>query len=292
MDLIAYEKITKSEEAARAYVVEHCWPGGERMCPKCGGAKVYGLADGRYRCGGCKYTFHELSRRWINCGGLSCLEWLRLIKLFELELTVSRMVPQLSLSYNTVYKAVTAIRFALLAGALDARQLLSGAFGLDLGFENGKIVSEKSRERLATFPVFGLMEKSGLAFADILPHMSAESVFHFHTSFQLGLVRMGNVVYTDRYRHYDALILCGDETLPMGFLQPRDSRGKEPRAQVDARRGGFWHFAKTRLRRFNGVTPRRFPLYLKELEFRYNHRQQDIFPLIVQRLCALVPNYD
>lgn len=287
MDLISYEKVVRSEAAARGFILQHCWPTGEKRCPKCESPKVYTLADKRYRCGGCKYTFHDLSRRWINCGGLSCQQWLRLIKLFELELTVSRMVPQLSLSYNTVYKAVTAIRFALLARAVDARQLLTGAFGLDLGFENGRILSEKTRERMTSFPVFGLMENSGWTFVDLLPHISAESVFHFNMSFQLTLMRMGNVVYTDRYRHYDALIFCGDESLPFSFIQNTDQR-----TLVDSRRGGFWNFAKHRLRRFNGVTPRRFPLYLKELEFRYNHRKQDVYTHIVESLCHVVPNYD
>jgi transposase len=60
---------------------------------------------------------------------------------------------------------------------------------------------------------------------------------------------------------------------------------------VDSLSGSFWAFARTRLRRFNGVTPRRFPLYLKELEFRYNHRGEDLFPLLADRLCALVPDF-
>jgi transposase len=31
--------------------------------------------------------------------------------------------------------------------------------------------------------------------------------------------------------------------------------------------GGFWSFAKQRLMKYHGVNPRKFPLYLKELEF-------------------------
>ena len=36
---------------------------------------------------------------------------------------------------------------------------------------------------------------------------------------------------------------------------------------------GFWSFAKERLIKFHGVSPEKFPLYLKEMEFRYNHRK-------------------
>jgi len=129
MDLIEYEKITRSEAAAQRYITAFCWKDGARHCPKCFETKVYDLSEGRVRCGRCRYTFHDLSRRWINTGGLGCQEWLRLVKLFELELTVSRMAPQLRLSYNTVYKAVTAMRFSILAQALDSRQLVALGLG-------------------------------------------------------------------------------------------------------------------------------------------------------------------
>lgn len=42
----------------------------------------------------------------------------------------------------------------------------------------------------------------------------------------------------------------------------------------------FWSFAKERLR--NITAPRNFPLFLKELEIRYNHRQHDLYDDLVK----------
>jgi transposase len=53
---------------------------------------------------------------------------------------------------------------------------------------------------------------------------------------------------------------------------------------------GFWAYAKERLIKFHGVSKDYFPLYLKEMEFRYNHRQESIFELITKYLCDLVPD--
>jgi len=47
---------------------------------------------------------------------------------------------------------------------------------------------------------------------------------------------------------------------------------------------GFWSFAKERLLKYHGVDAGKFPLYLKELEFRYNHRDRDLFDDLVQVL--------
>jgi transposase len=38
------------------------------------------------------------------------------------------------------------------------------------------------------------------------------------------------------------------------------------------------------LMKYHGVNPMKFPLYLKELEFRYNHRDRDLFNDLLQVL--------
>ena len=39
----------------------------------------------------------------------------------------------------------------------------------------------------------------------------------------------------------------------------------------------FRSFAKERLVKYHGVNPGKFPLYLKELESRTNHRRHDLY---------------
>lgn len=39
----------------------------------------------------------------------------------------------------------------------------------------------------------------------------------------------------------------------------------------------FWSFARNRLEKFNGVSNRTFPLHLKECEWRFNMREQDLY---------------
>ena len=105
MDLKIYYKLVYSEKAARKYLTKKCLKNGHRFCPRCNQRKLYKLSDERRRCSRCKYTFHDFSGRWINHGRLTCIQWLSLIKLFELELSVRKMSEQMALSYNTVYNA-------------------------------------------------------------------------------------------------------------------------------------------------------------------------------------------
>jgi len=100
-------------------------------------------------------------------------------------------------------------------------------------------------------------------------------------------VRRGSIVYTDRYRIYDALMFCGYRHLKVDHGK-QFSRG---RVYINGLEG-FWSWAKERVIKHHGISAHRFPLYLKELEFRYNHRDQDIFTIIAQYLCDFVPNRD
>ncbi|GEM_PF-994017 len=52
---------------------------------------------------------------------------------------------------------------------------------------------------------------------------------------------------------------------------------------------GFRSFAKERLIKHHGVSRTWFPYYLKELEFRYNNRRNEIFNILCQFACDFIP---
>jgi len=58
------------------------------------------------------------------------VQWLSIIKLFELEVSVRKIASQMNLAYNTAYRAVQTIRYGILAHAEDSEELLSGEIEL------------------------------------------------------------------------------------------------------------------------------------------------------------------
>jgi len=52
----------------------------------------------------------------------------------------------------------------------------------------------------------------------------------------------------------------------------------------------FWSYAKERLIKHHGVSKEKFPLYLKEMEFRYNNRNTRIFTQLAEYLVNLMPD--
>lgn len=280
MDLETFESLVRSEAAARRFLLSFCWKNHQRFCPRCRHRRNYRLGSGRRRCASCRYTFHDFSGRWVNIGQLSCADWLRVVKLFELGQTAVETTRQLRITYNTAYKAISVLRLAIVANALDSRQFIgpNAALGLTL---------EGRREEIAgPAPVFGIMEKGGMVFVDLIPGFDAETLLHFKLNFRLKAARLGNIVYTERYQRYDTLVCCVGDSLPLDYF-----KGLSRSVAVDGRQG-FWRFARQRLLKFHGITRQRFPLYLKELEFRYNHREMDIFPILAEYLCQFVPEFE
>lgn len=283
MDIDAYHKLISSEKTACRYLSKKCRKNGHRFCPRCGQRKLYKLADGRYRCSRCDYSFHDVSGRWINSGRLSAVQWLWIIKLFELEVSVRKMALQLSLSYRSVYAAVTAIRMAIVSHAEDAKSLLGGEIELDEAYFGGRRKGKRGRGAAGKVPVFGILERDGQVHVSVVQDVSAATLLKLTVK----KVRRGSVVYTDRFGSYDSLMFCGYRHLKIDH-QKLFSSG---RVYINGLEG-FWSWAKERLMKHHGVSKARFPLYLKELEFRYNHRTGDLFDQVANYLCDLVPKRD
>ena len=283
MDLDSYHKLISSETAALRYLSKKCRKNGHRFCPRCLHRKLYRLGDKRYRCSRCQYTFHDFSGRWINSGRLSGIQWLWIIKLFELEVSVRKMALQLGLSYRSVYAAVSATRMAILSHAEDAKSLLSGEIELDEAYFGGRRKGKRGRAAAGKVPVFGILERDGQVHVSVVADVSAVTLLKLTVK----KVRRGSVVYTDRFGSYDSLMFCGYRHLKIDH-QKLFSSG---RVYINGLEG-FWSWAKERLMKHHGVSKDRFPLYLKELEFRYNHRTEDLFDQVANYLCDLVPKQD
>ncbi len=284
MDFQTFENLIKNENSAKKYLLQFCWKNHQRSCPKCRSRKLYALQGGRRRCARCAYTFHDFSQRFLNNGNLSPRQWLRLIKLFELEVPTGRMAEQLGITYNTAYKAVATLRMAILAHSLDARLIIRSIEGL--GFSrSGKFHLDMST-RGGRMPVFGIVERGPHVFADLIPELDGDSIVHFKMNFHLKTASLGKIIYTDRFKQYAALLTGGSQLSSIYNIRHADKG-----LHIDSSKG-FWSFSKEWFRRLKGISPRNFPLYIKELEFRYNHKSEDIFPILAEYLCAMVPDFE
>ena len=91
-----------------------------------------------------------------------------------------------------------------------------------------------------------------------------------------GHILDGSTINTDGWKAYDDLILNGYDNRRVFHSKDEFARGKCHVNGIE----NFWSFAKRRLAKFNGCSSDAFVLHSKECEFRYNHRNDDLFKII------------
>lgn len=280
MKLETFEFVGKTEYRARLFFKKACTKNGRIFCTRCRSRKIYRIVGKRYRCQRCGYTFHDFSGRWINRLRIPYKSWLWIIKFFEVELSTRKIAQQVGLSYPTVLRAITILRWAILV-QLDHELLMNGEIELDESYFGGRRKGNRGRGAAGKVPVFGILERNGIVKVEVVRNVSAQSLLKM----TIKTVRRGSIVYTDKFRSYDTLMFCGYRHLRVDHGK-RFASGKVYINGLE----GFWSYAKERLAKFHGVSKEKFPLYLKEMEFRYNNRDKNIFNLVVQNLCSLVPD--
>jgi transposase len=215
---------------------------------------------------------------------LSCIQWLSIVKLFELEVSTRKIASQVGVAYNTAYRAVQTIRYAILAhSGEDDFGLLGGEVELDESYFGGRRKGKRGRGASGKVPVFGILERNGKVKVSVVKDVTARTLLDLTVK----TVRRGSIVYTDRFRSYDSLMFCGYRHLKVDHGK-RFASGKVYINGLE----GFWSWAKERSIKHHGISKKTFPLYLKELEFRYNHRHTDIFDKLTDFLCDLVPKLE
>lgn len=275
MDLKSFEFLLNSEEGIRQYFVKACWKDYILFCIRCRARKIYRIRRDRYRCSQCGYEFSDFTGRWINKVKLPGKDWLWLIKLFELEISARKASQQLGISYPTVLKAFHLLRETITAHASDGELFLNGEVEVNQTFFESRY-GNPPQDKVS---VFGILERKGQVKVETLKNMTPEAMLNLTVK----TVRRGSIVYTDKFNGYDALMFCG-------YKHIRTDHGKRFSRKEVYINGleGFWSYAKERMTRFHGVSKEKFPFYLKEMEFRYNHRRKPIFNTLVHYLCDLV----
>lgn len=263
--------VLASERAARAFFFAHL---GESVCRRCGAVRPYRLSSGRLRCRGCGHTFSHASGTLLARIRLPRRTLAHLLYLFTLGVPAYRARQYSGVGLKTMQRTYTRFREAIYGAAAEELHQLAGVLELDEttfgGYRPGKRGWGAAGKRV----VFGIYKRNGRVLCFPVPNRSWATLLPLieqHTA-------PGSLFYTDEYRAYASLRVRGDHvTVRKSDGRPR---GRDHVNGIE----GFWSTAKHWLYTYRGVPQHHFHLYLKEIEFRFNHRDQDLMHLIAQLL--------
>jgi transposase-like protein len=123
--------------------------------------------------------------------------------------------------------------------------------------------------------VFGLYKRNGKVYTKIVPDAKARTL----QAIIRGQVDVNSVIHTDGWPGYDGLVDVGYEKHLR--LNHSDNEWSDRNGNHINGIESFWGYAKHRLSKFKGILNSKFELHLKETEFRFNHRGQDIYHILL-----------
>ena len=266
MDLISLSELISSEEKAEKYLREKGILKRFSECPYCGGKHFGKVRRNMYKCYRCKREWSVKKGRILEKTRISFSKFILALKLFELELPVLRATKELKLNYNTVHKLFTLIRESIYR-YVSGDDVLVGEIEADESYFGGRRKGNRGRGARDKIPVFGILERNGRVKVEVVKDVSQETLLKSI----IKKVKRGSLIYTDRFKSYDGLVSYGFRHERIDHSK-RFSNGKVYINGIE----GFWSYAKGRLLKFHGLSAKLFPLYLKELEFRYNNRDKNL----------------
>lgn len=229
-----------------------------RKCIFCSNYGLYRLKDKRLKCNKCrkKYSFHKL-RKDIN-----------ILYYFYLEVSARKAARELGLSYRTVRSRYMEFRYRIADYLATQFTKMRGDIELDESYFGGKRKGKRGRGAYNKAIVFGILERNGRVYTTVVPNVKAETLMEeIRTK-----THKGSVFYTDTFRSYKSLVFYGkhieiDHSKKLAEDDKKHINGIE----------GFWSFAKERFMKYHGIGRHNYYWYLKEMEFRFNYRDDDIF---------------
>ena len=214
----------------------------------------------------------ERKNKYCNRAKISEAKFRELIRYFAADLDATQIAELSGLNRNTINRYINAVRERI-AQLCEAESPLGQQPGIDEAFFlAAQDKTRPGRDAYGKTFVFGLIKHGGRVHTQIVPDRVKSA---------LQAVIRGQVVLDNAPILYDGLVdVAYDRYL-------RIERGnnefvRDHRHFNDLE--GFWGVAKTRLAKFRGLNQKTFYLHLKECEFRYNYRQQNLYKVLLSLL--------
>ena len=143
----------------------------------------------------------------------------------------------------------------------------------------------KGRGNPRKVPVFGILERGGRVHCQIVRNCSKATL----QALIKGQVELAAEITTDGFKSYDGLVEAGfSKHHRINKYYGRDKvRFSENGVHINGIES-FWSYAKRRHAKFNGLRRTSFPTFLKETEFRFNTRDQNLYKVLL-RSCRTNP---
>lgn len=248
--------------------------GKDFVCPACKATGKFYFIESRKRfdCV-CGFAVSPLSGTIFHKSSTPLTMWFHAIFLFASSrngVSAKELERQLGVTYKTAWRLAKQIRILF----AQANNPLSGVVEADETYIGGIRKGKRGRGASNKTAVFGIVQRKGAIKAQVVESINIKTIQPIIDS----SVVKGASIITDEFNVYNQVKKSGYEHYTIQHGIGEYVRGLVHSNSIE----GFWSQLK---RSINGthhsVSPKYLQLYLDEFVWRYSHRGQSLFPLML-----------
>ena len=218
-----------------------------------------------------------MKNRYISHAHISAVKFREVLKLFCADVPALTTSGLVGLSVQSTQRFYDRLRLRILELAVKEARPLAGEVEIDESYFGARRVrGKRGRGAAGKTPVIGLLKRGGKVFTAIVENCSRAELMPIIK----GQVLSAATVYSDGWKSYDGLVLGGYKHHRIHHHQNQFARGKNHVNGIES----FWSFTKLRLAKLRGIRAEYFIIHLKESEWRWNHRRDNLYPFDVTAL--------
>ena len=199
----------------------------------------------------------------------------QLLRLFSMDIDATKIAQLTGLNRNTVNRYLKLFRERIVI-LCNQSSPFTGEIEVDESYFGAKRVKGKrGRGAYGKTPVFGILQRGGKVYTEIVPDCAKKTL----QGIIRGKVDPGSVVHSDTWRGYNGLVDMGyKKHFRIKHGHNEFANGKNHINGIES----FWSYAKRRLQKFHGISRVSFNLHLKECEFRFNNRDNNLYTILLK----------
>ena len=215
--------------------------------------------------------------RYYKSSKLSEAKFREVLKFFSTDIPSLKTAELTNLNKNTVHGIYSRLRDRLAELSLDENEPFQGEVEVDESYFGAKrIRGKRGRGARGKIPVVGVLKRGGKVYTKVVQNCSREQILPILK----GKILEESTVFTDGWKSYHGLIYQGFQHYRIYHSKNEFARGKNHINGIES----FWGFTKTRMQKLRGIRKDKFMIHLKESEWRWNHRNENIYKILLKIL--------
>jgi len=218
-----------------------------------------------------------MKNKYLKVAKISEAKFRVIVDCFAEDIAATKAARLSRVNRHTAQRIYTLLRTRIVSLTLAENHPFSGEVEVDeCYFGASRIRGKRGRGAGGKTPVIGLRKRDGKVFVEIVKDCSRKALLPVIK----GQVIEESTVYTDDWSAYDSLVREGYKHHRVHHHKDEFARGKNHVNGIES----FWSYVKFRMIKLRGVKREKFVIHLLESTWRFNHKNENIYLLLLKEL--------